>query len=304
MRPLPVLAAALLVIGLCALGLSSASRPAAATPANPLVREQVLELEVPTSAGPQFVTVTMYAVDEPGADMEARLDRGREAMLARFPGAVPVSPEGVSAQFKLFPTPVRWPQRSTSWLYNGAGGTSAMPAKAALESIILGAEGWNGAGGSGFHFDYLGETTLATGCNGVPTAIPRDNANVVGWGHIVGGYLGYSCHWRSATLVEATPYFAMTEFDVIFEPAFAYSAASLRALAVHEFGHSLGLDHTEPSLCPGQAMCGGNDALTFISPRPDDVNGVIALYGVVPASPTAPAAPRPFRAFGPGISRD
>ena len=128
---------------------------------------------------------------------------------------------------------------------------------------------------------------------------------MVGWGHIVGGFLGYSCHWRSASLVPATPYFAMQEFDIVLEPAFAYSASTLRALTMHEFGHSLGLDHTEGPLCPGQAMCPGNDALTFIEPRQDDINGVVALYGGAPTpTPTVPPGPRPFRAYGPGVARD
>lgn len=292
------------VAAAAAVAVSGEGQPPAQAGALPPIEEQVIELAVPGTTGTEYVTVTLFAAAEPGADMASRRAAGRAAMLARFPGAVEMGTGEVAAQFKLFPTPVRWPQPSASWLYNPSGSTPAMPAKLALEAIALGSEGWDNAGGSGFHFDYLGETAVATGCNGVPTALPRDGANIVGWGHIAGGYLGYSCHWRSASLVEGTPYFALTEFDIVFEPSYAYSASTLRALALHEFGHSLGLDHTEPTLCPGQAMCGGMDALRFTSPRPDDVFGVVALYGVAPPSPVVPAGPRPYRAVGPGISRD
>jgi hypothetical protein len=234
-------------------------------------------------------------------DWDQRLLEGKRAMLARFPGAVELEDAGVSGQFRVFG--VRWPQPSASWWYSPAGSTPAMDAKAAEEAVTLGAAGWDNAGGSGFHFNYLGDTTTATGCNGDTTIYVKDGKNVVGWGHIAGGYLGYSCFWRGTAPVPATPYFTMEEFDIVFEPDFAYSAGSLRALAMHEFGHALGLDHTETGLCPGQAMCAGNDALTFISPRPDDINGVIALYGGS-LPPVVPPGPRPYRATGVLVARD
>ncbi len=277
--------------------------PAPVEAANgPRVREQVLELVWPGPEGPRYGEISMFAVDDPAADMDARLAEGKAAMLARFPGASEVQ-TGVTAQYRLFG--VRWPQPSASWLYNPEGSTPAMSQESAKAAVMAGSHGWDDVGGTGWHYEFLGETATPTGCNGDTTAYHKDGDNVVGWGHIVGGYLGYSCYWRGTTLVPNTPYFATQEFDIIFEPDNAYSAGTLQALAMHEFGHALGLDHTEPALCPGEAMCAGNAALTFTSPRPDDINGAVALYGIAPTmTPTVPAGKRPYRAIAVAVARD
>ena len=263
----------------------------------------------------EAVEITMFAIDDGTPATAQRISEGRRAMLARFHGAVELEPAEVSAQFKLFG--IRWKDPTATWSYNPAGVTSAMQPEIAFQSILAGAEGWDGAGGTPWKFVFAGETTIATGCNGVPESIPRDGQNVVGWGPIAGGFLGYACWWRSASPVPATPYFEALEFDIVFEPIFPYTPQTLRALALHEFGHALGLDHTEPPLCPGAAMCAGTAAMIYISPRSDDLSGLIALYGLAPTpaptavtpshTPTVSAptpAPFPRRAALPNIARD
>ena len=267
----------------------------------------LIEYSMELAVGEEIVSIQLYALDDGTMPIEQRKAEGRAAMLARFPGAVELG-GGVSAAYKLFDAPVRWPEPNASWLYNPSGSTTAMPSENAFGAIKAGADGWANAGGSGFSFDYAGETAVATGCSGAPGSYSKDTHNVVGWGHIVGGHLGYSCHWRSASLVEGTPYFAIQEIDIIFEPLEDYSAHSLQALALHEFGHALGLDHTEAPLCPGRAMCGGVNAMLFTEPQEDDIFGVIALYGLAtvptPTPPIIPPGERPYLAVAPAVSRD
>ncbi len=258
----------------------------------------------------EVLEVAMFALDDGTLESANRIEAGRAAMLARFPGAVLIEPADVSAQYQLFN--IRWREPTAQWFYNPSGETPALQPETSAAAIAAGAAAWDGAGGTPWSFSYAGETTTATGCNGIPEAIPRDGVNVVGWGAIAGGYLGYSCWWRSASLVEGTPYFEALEFDVVFEPLFSYTPQTLQALALHEFGHALGLDHTEESLCPGQAMCSGTNAMIFTEPRPDDLAGLVALYGLAPTpvpSPTPSATPTPLpdyprRSTLTGVARD
>jgi hypothetical protein len=274
----------------------------------PPVREVRLTLLYPDRD--EAVEITMFAIDDGMAATDRRIAEGREAMLARFPGAVELEPAEVSAQYKLFG--IRWREPSAAWSYNPSGVTAAMQPDVAFQAILGGADGWEGAGGTPWKFHYQGETTTPTGCNGVPESIPRDGVNVVGWGAIAGGFLGYSCWWRSASQVAGTPYFEALEFDIVFEPIFPYTPQTLRALALHEFGHALGLDHTEPNLCPGSAMCAGTAAMIYTAPQQDDLLGLVALYGLAPTPTPAIAAPTPTptlpvfprRSTLPGIARD
>ena len=72
----------------------------------------------------------------------------------------------------------------------------------------------------------------------------------------------------------------------------AGSQIDIQGVTTHEYGHALGLDHSQTANCPGSGcsnnptmcafICGsGNSARTLAQ---DDVNGLNALYGTAPAN--------------------
>ena len=283
----------------------------------PGVREVVMHLAFPEAPAAGVLTLTLFLIDD-GSDLSAQIAEGKAAMLARFPGAAALSESEVQAQFNISDN-VRWPGLGANWSYNPAGASSALTAASALGAITAGADGWTNAGGSGWKYTYSGESANAPGCNGEPGALPRDSQNTVGWGHIVNGYWGYTCWWSGDQKVAGTSFLTLLEFDIIFEssPAAPYTPNVLKALALHEFGHSLGLQHTEAARCPGHVMCGGSGATSLQTLTADDIAGVVALYGIAPTptpttKPTAtPTATPPLfpggakeRSFVAGVARD
>lgn len=278
-------------------------------PANAAVAPAVTEVRAALAfpGSDEVLELSLFAMDDGTTEAARRIAVGKAEVLAGYPGAVELEPAEVAAQYALYG--IRWREPTATWWYNPAGETNAMQPPAALNAIIAGSVGWEGAGDTPWRFDYAGQTTTPTGCNGVPEAIPRDGKNVVGWGPIAGGFLGFACWWRSGSLVEGTPYFEALEFDIVFEPIFAYTPQTLRALALHEFGHALGLEHTDAQ-CPGAAMCAGAHAMLFTEPQADDLEGLVALYGLAPTpgSPTPTATPPlpsfPKRSTLPALARD
>jgi hypothetical protein len=308
--------ASLLLLATAVLATLLATGPRAEASPGPALhlREVQIELVYPANPEAGSLTLTLFA-DANASDEE--LAAGRAEMVARFPGAVEVAPGEVAAQYRL--DNVRWVDTTISWLYNPYEATNRISADAAFNAITASASGWRNAGSSGIAFQFADYTGTPPGCDGRLGAIPKDGQNVVGWGDVVGGYWGFTCWWRLGK-VPGTSFDALTEFDIVFDPdpAIPYTVSTLRALALHEFGHALGLAHTQESKCPGVVMCAGSGAAVQQALAADDIEAIVVLYGAAPApTPTrtpavTPTATPPLfgggtakhRSFAPALARD
>lgn len=267
-----------------AIGSEGGSRDAAAT-SQQTFRDAHVTLALGNGEGQ--VRVHMLILDDGTRPFEEVAAEARSAVLNEFPGAMLLDDEGsVSAAFVA--APYVWPGASASWAYD----PSDNPGLGSEQSIIAAAAAsWNGAGGSPWTFFGGAVSTADTGaCHG-----NQDGLNTVGWLPLSSpGVLGRTCVWYGAGGGNAA-----TEFDIELDPEWNWTTGEpadidLFTVAAHEFGHALGLDHTQASNCPAALMCSRYNAGTALNgPQADDVAGLVAIYGGGEPEPTATATPSP-----------
>lgn len=282
------LAATLASLGLFAWGVAAVIS-AGTTGARADSPERFRDLEtvflVPQDGAWFYVKVGFFMYDNGQGGFEAAAATAREEMRSRFPGAMEVDEHSVSAQYVT--SGFKWMSGSASWGYNAAGEPAAV-AGAAAGAIQSAASTW-GQQGVPFAFTGGGSTTAGTGACGGGT----DGANTVGWGAQSGSVLAVTCSWYSTV---GSPYKPAVEFDMEFDPDWNWTTGSptqvdLESVALHEFGHALGLNHT-----------GDGSAVMFASypsgaqkrqPTADDIAGLNAIYGAGEATPTPSPTPSP-----------
>jgi hypothetical protein len=186
----------------------------------------------------------------------------------------------VSARYQyLFSAPARWtgPLR---WRYNHAGAPAFASDKAAvIATIARSLEKWSSQ--CGLTYVYEGETTVAP--NTMNAAGQPDAVSVIGWGPLAPGFGAYTFAWYQLNGADRVIFDA----DVTLSPANVVSLADLDRLMTHEWGHALGLDHSNTS----SAIMAGPPYTPYnalVTPQADDVRGCRCLYG------TAPGASAPY----------
>ncbi|HGY90042.1 MAG TPA: matrixin family metalloprotease [Planctomycetes bacterium] len=153
------------------------------------------------------------------------------------------------------------------------------PAGSAQDQIAAlqrGASEWKSAGQIPFQFLYGGTTT-------VNTVAPNDGTNAVFYSHIDGGGALATTTWSSfsnGNMVgfDIQFYDRTGSFDFIWATNPNFSQFDIESVAVHEFGHALGMAHSDvvgatmyPSVSAGNIQ---NRTL-----EADDIAGVQSIYG-------------------------
>lgn len=232
------------------------------------------------------VKVDFLMQDRGDGTFEADAASAREEMIARFPNAIPV-PEGVEAAYVL--SGFKWTSGSATWTYDSSGAPASVSA-GALAALNAAASTW-GAQGANFHFNNGGSGGFGTAACGGST----DGHNSVGWGAQSGSVLAVTCSWYSTT---GNPKSAV-EFDMQIDPDWNWTTGNpiqvdLQSVTLHEFGHALGLNHSGDSSAVMYASY--TNGTNKRAPAPDDIDGVLAIYGAPGGGATSTPTNTPTQA--------
>ena len=184
----------------------------------------------------------------------------------------------VASTQAFVPIGVTWNSNSVPYFINpnfidpGVGGPATQ-----VTTLRAAADEWANTGQSNFQFSYQGTSNT--------TQQAADGHNVLFYSHTDGqGALAQTFFWFQGP--------TLTNFDIKFYDRagilnFAFSNTptsnqfDLQAVATHEFGHALGLDHTPITAAVMFAsITAGDTSKRHL--HPDDIAGVQSLYGALP----------------------
>lgn len=191
--------------------------------------------------------------------------------------------------------PLAWPEMPVRFTLNPAN-PFGIPEEEVEEAVLSAVETWEGAGAA-VEFEYLGVTDTQDSA--------YDGENVVFFADV----WGEDRSRAAVTSAWSTEDGAIVAFDVAMNAAdwgFTTSdtepVMDIENVLTHEFGHVLGLGHSDiDDLATMWATTSPGDLLRR-SLRPDDENGLLASYGMETpmglACSTATGGPRPGAGLG------
>ena len=282
------MASAFISIGLLAWGLAAiayVNSTGASAEENTQFHDVDVVMLVPDDGEWYTVAVEMLVLDAGDGAFERDVERARTEMLDRFPGAVEVAEGSMQAAYVL--SGFKWTPNSANWGYDSTGAPDSVSGSAM--SALQAAAGTWGQQGAGFQFQGGSPSSLGTGaCGGGGT----NGSNTVGWGVQSGSVLAVTCSWFENS---GSPRPAI-EFDMQFDPGWNWTTGGatqvdLQSVALHEFGHAAGLNHSASASAVMYASYSSGTVKQ--TPAQDDIDGLISIYGGVGGgSPTnTPPAP-------------
>jgi len=175
----------------------------------------------------------------------------------------------------VFGLPAHWPG-AIHWRYNAAHAPAAFADSAYTVGRLRAAfDAWTSA--CNVRYVYDGPTTVVPGTtvNDPKKGEQPDFENVVGWGAPGTSIAGQTFVWYD----DSDDGDLLQDADMLLSAALVVDAGSLARTAAHEFGHMLGLAHSNVNdqLMSGPPYSGYNDIAT---PQADDVRGCRCLYGL------------------------
>ncbi|MDR0504733.1 MAG: matrixin family metalloprotease [Bifidobacteriaceae bacterium] len=128
---------------------------------------------------------------------------------------------------------------------------------------------------------YIGQTSQSPGMNAT-SCITQPSVNTFGWGAwgTASGVLGATCRWSNTRFAIAFNS-SFTWYSGISETACSGSAWDLGAVAVHEWGHALGLGHYNSYNQVMNSAARGHCATFDRRIGRGDLRGIRELYGML-----------------------
>ncbi|MFO1324162.1 MAG: choice-of-anchor D domain-containing protein [Burkholderiales bacterium] len=198
----------------------------------------------------------------------------------------PVYGQTIAPKYQTLFTPVaRW-GGAVHWVYNHANAPQpfADDKEGVVAQLRRAAGKWSVSCGIAFVYD--GETSTAPGAGPIDELHGQlpDGISVVGWGTTDPSLGAWTSAWYSAS--HGT--LQIFDADVTLSVANIASLADLDRLMTHEWGHVLGLDHSDvdATIMSGPPLSSYN---ALVDPQADDLRGCRCLYGL-PSGMSAPYA--------------